>query len=936
MIKSFKQLHAAIIVSFLIVSPALAGEVPLYQPAPDWIETFDIESVLAAKESSNDLIVAVDRQVKMEDGQTWQYADVILRGGSSETLAQIGRLQGMWNPELGDFIVHNVQIIRNGESIDPLADGKTFDILRREAGLEKLQINGVLTAFLQLEGLQIGDLVRLRASTTIRDPAMGGHMQLVEPLLAEPIRLQFGRFKLIWPKADNVRWQVAGKDAESKISTKGAYKNLIIEQPLPKQQESVPGAPLRYVINPMIEATSFEDWAAVSRTAARLYNIEGLIAEGSALAKEADIIAGQTSDPKERTAAALQLVQDKVRYLFNGLGGGNYTPQSPDKTWTLRYGDCKAKTLLLLALLDRLGIEAQPAMVHTTLADALSERLPTLAAFDHIIARATIDGRVYWLDGTRSGDRLADLADTPAFRYALPLETGGADLETIELMPMQRPLAQITLSIDASAGIGFPAPYALTIVSRGPVVEQMSAVKNSVSSTEYEELLDGFITQYAGDKASITDREALFDEASGTVSVTGRGLMTSSWANEHNRRTYSIDNYLDNTEVLSNRTKAEWQAIPYAMHYPGYYVRKLQIVLPNEGEGFELVGQADVAGTIAGYEQLRKSEIVEGKLSVNEFWRTAMWELPADMVTAERAKLMKIQSEKLRVKAPELYPPAWLETKTAVENNKLEPIIAAYKADIALHPDDSRPYENFARFYQGTYQYAKAAEQLSFALKQEENPETYVWLASLYHITGDKRAIEAAHKALELDPASLAAISAIAEIYAKRNQTDKALQFLATVENNGVDEDAIASVKAEVMMLEGKYGEALASVDKLLAKKPNDPEYLNLRCWNKGRANVQLDTALKDCTKAIQLAESSSAILDSRALVFFRLGQFDDAMSDLNTALDFNPNLAPSLYLRGMTYSRLGEQSKSASDISAAKYMMPKIVDDYAFLGLVP
>ncbi len=842
----------------------------------------------------------------------------------------------MWNPELGDFIVHNVQIVRNGEIIDALANGKTFDILRREAGLENLQVNGILTAFLQLEGLQIGDLVRLRASTTIQDPAMDGNMQIVDNLLAEPISLQYGRFQLFWPKSDMIRWQVVGKDAEYKIATKGAYKNLIIELPIPKQPESAPGSPLRFANNTVVEATSFNDWTSVSRTAARLYEINDLISEGSELAKEADLIAGQFTDPKERAAAALQLVQDKVRYLFNGLGGGNYTPQSPEQTWTLRYGDCKAKTLLLLALLDRLGIEAQPALVHSTLADAISERLPSFAAFDHIIVRATIDGHIYWLDGTRSGDRLADLADTPPFRYALPLETTGSDLETIPLLPMGRPIEQISISIDASAGIGFPAPYTATIVGRGTKVAQMKTVKNSISASQYEELLDSFIMQYTGERSSITDREALFDEKSGTVSITGRGLMTMTWSNAQNQRAYSIGNFLENTEVLSNRTKAEWKDIPYAMSYPGYYVRKFQIALPDGGQGFELEGQTDVDGTIAGYEQQRKAAIADGKVSVDEYWRTAMWEVPADQVTAERAKLMKFQTPKLRVKVPADYPPTWLETKRAVENKKLAPIIAAYKADIAVHPDESRPYENFAKFYQATYQFTKAAEQLALALKQEQTPETYAWLARLYNIVDDKRAIETAQKALELDPASVGAISTIADIYSKRKQTDKALQFLAEVENNGVDENSIASVKAEIMMMDSKYDEALAIVDGLLAKKPNDPELLNLRCWNKGRANLQLDTALKDCTKAIQLAESSSAILDSRALVFFRLGQFEDAMSDLNTALDFNPSLAPSLYLRGMTYSRMGEQTKSASDITAAKYMMPKVVDDYAVFGLAP
>ena len=61
----------------------------------------------------------------------------------------------------------------------------------------------------------------------------------------------------------------------------------------------------------------------------------------------------------ERARAALRLVQDQVRYVFVGLDGGNYTPASVADTWQRRYGDCKAKTVMLMALLREMGISAE-------------------------------------------------------------------------------------------------------------------------------------------------------------------------------------------------------------------------------------------------------------------------------------------------------------------------------------------------------------------------------------------------------------------------------------------------------------------------------------------------------------------------------------------------------------------------------------------------
>ncbi|MEL6876380.1 MAG: hypothetical protein AAGM33_13000 [Pseudomonadota bacterium] len=309
-------------------------------------------------------------------------------------------------------------------------------------------------------------------------------------------------------------------------------------------------------------------------------------------------------------------------------------------------------------------------MVHSTLADAIPDRLPSFGTFDHIIVKATIDGRTYWLDGTRTGDRLADIGDTPPFRYALPLDPAGAELESIPLLPMSRPIENISIAIDASAGINFPAPYDITVVLRGPAVDQLSTIRNSVSAEQYEELLQSFIMRYTGDRATVTKSQAVLDEEAGTASITGSGLATMSWSFADNRRRYSIDNYIGNTKVLRNRTKTEWKAIPYAMNYPGYYVRKFEMTLPASGEGFEFQGLADISDTIAGYEQARQTTIEDGKLVVSEYWRTARWEVPADEVKAERAKLLKVQSPKLRILTPKDYPPAWLETRQARKTDR--------------------------------------------------------------------------------------------------------------------------------------------------------------------------------------------------------------------------------------------------------------------------
>ena len=74
------------------------------------------------------------------------------------------------------------------------------------------------------------------------------------------------------------------------------------------------------------------------------------LASDSPIKAEAARIRAASPDPKVQAGLALALVQDQIRYLFLGLDGGGYRPTPADETWKRRLGDCKAKSVLLLAL----------------------------------------------------------------------------------------------------------------------------------------------------------------------------------------------------------------------------------------------------------------------------------------------------------------------------------------------------------------------------------------------------------------------------------------------------------------------------------------------------------------------------------------------------------------------------------------------------------
>src|SRR5579859_6412530 len=114
----------------------------------------------------------------------------------------------------------------------------------------------------------------------------------------------------------------------------------------------------------------------------------------SPLHEEVARIRAASKDPKIQAAMALDLVEDEVRYLFLGMNNGGLIPAAADLNWSRRFGDCKGKTVLLLALLRELGIKSEPALVDTRMGDDLDARPAMVNAFDHVIVRATVGGNV--------------------------------------------------------------------------------------------------------------------------------------------------------------------------------------------------------------------------------------------------------------------------------------------------------------------------------------------------------------------------------------------------------------------------------------------------------------------------------------------------------------------------------------------------------------
>ncbi len=436
---------------------------------------------------------------------------------------QLGNLSIAWNPSSGPPMVHTIRVYRDGKATDVL-ERASFEILRREDQLEESSINGILTAVMRVDDLRVGDELEVGLTVRSSDPTLGANDAGLMVLAPDPAPGRF-RLGLSWDDKQEPRLKLTPDMAA--VAKRGA-REVTLQFDNPPMLVPPKDAPARYGWQRIVEYSDFADWAAISRHFAPLYAKSAKLSSGSPLKAEAKRIAAAHSTPLDRASAALKLVQQDVRYIYVGLNGGNLMPATADETWQRRYGDCKGKTALLLALLAEMGIEAEPVLANNSGADdGLDQRLPSPQMFDHVLVRARIGGSTYWLDGTLPPVAGPSLEPVMPYRWTLPLTAQGRSIEPLTWSAPDRP-DEVTLhELDAREGFEQPARITNTTITRGIKGLQQQVQLSGVTPAQ---LLGALQQKMVGDTwQTIDDVKWRYDVKAQASVLTISGTGTIDW-----------------------------------------------------------------------------------------------------------------------------------------------------------------------------------------------------------------------------------------------------------------------------------------------------------------------------------------------------------------------------------------------------------------------
>jgi tetratricopeptide (TPR) repeat protein len=243
----------------------------------------------------------------------------------------------------------------------------------------------------------------------------------------------------------------------------------------------------------------------------------------------------------------------------------------------------------------------------------------------------------------------------------------------------------------------------------------------------------------------------------------------------------------------------------------------------------------------------------------------------------------------------------------------------------------------------GRHDYESATADLTRAIALEpNNPDFYYERGRVLWTDRDQaKAMTDFDRAIELKPDFVLALISRAELRLNAKNVPEARSDLEVIDKIAAKQDDVRYEMAFAYERADVLAPAITQFDLWIASHGEDSRKfyaIGGRCRARAMLGQDLPVALKDCDDAVGHSEGKgkAAMLDHRALVRLRLGDFDKAISDYDAALKLDPSKAWTLYGRGLAKTKKGERAGGDADIGEAIKIVPKIAEAYVEIGITP
>ncbi len=244
-------------------------------------------------------------------------------------------------------------------------------------------------------------------------------------------------FEVVMPAAEELRYWTSADTLRPSVTVTGGERRYLwsaselpelsedeLEEDVEKRTSVVRIAPREFELAD--RPGTMTDWRAFGAWAGALFAGKGSLPPRAR--EEVAALLGGTTGAREKAARLYRFLQDRSRYVNVTLGIGGWEPYDAAYVYERGYGDCKALSNFMIALLAEAGIRAYPALIEA--GGSRSTMLPDFpsAWFNHVIVCVPSGSDSLWLECTSKAFPFAYLGSFTENRPALLLTQEGGVL----------------------------------------------------------------------------------------------------------------------------------------------------------------------------------------------------------------------------------------------------------------------------------------------------------------------------------------------------------------------------------------------------------------------------------------------------------------------------------------------------------------------------
>lgn len=566
----FKIKYLKILLIFLSTSMLFSIEYEIV-PAELWINpaNWNVNSPLPENIEDGEYYHLYEQQVLLEEKNVSQFKHHVIELTNIHGVENNSQISIDFDPAYEKLLLHNIDILRDGNKIDKLVDAKK-ELYHRETDMDALLYDGTKTFHAILNDVRPGDILDYSYTKVGLNPVFNNKFSKKYYLdWSVPVKKVYVR--LINKKGTKLYFNYSN-DIIEPIITKNTYPEYIWENDSSDILNWESNTPSWY--NPLdtVEVTEFSSWLEMKKWAVALfdqrYNREEILNIYNNIVSE-----GLT--PEEKLFLIIKWVQEEIRYLGLESGVDSHKPTTPDITLKRRFGDCKDKSFLAVELLDVAGIKAWPVLVNTRTGRNVDNSLPMTGLFNHAIIVAEIDNKRIWIDPTdtyQSGG--LDSFNQPNYYNALILDDSENIFVSMDKKPLEIPNFKVVYNFDLRSEIPL---FNVTAVNKFNEADYQRYKFDSTSKKEIQEGYLNYYTSYYQDITLSKIVEAKDSTSDNTFSTYEEYTIPGMWIEDDESDDRDINIYPIELSDYIKKPSDLRRGMPISLNYPLKVIQEINV-----------------------------------------------------------------------------------------------------------------------------------------------------------------------------------------------------------------------------------------------------------------------------------------------------------------------------------------------------------------------